>query len=78
MSETCEGLFNVAGHADVDCSGVVIPLKSEAGVMLSVPVAGDGVEGFEGSEEMFGMLASDILDAKIVHAEGEADRASVV
>ncbi len=44
----------------------------------SIPIARDGVEGFEGSEEMFGVLAADILDSKIIYAEGEADWASIV
>ena len=71
--EFCKGFLDVAGHRIVDSAGFVIPLESEATVQGAGPIGGDDVQLLQGVDQMLGMFAAGILDAKVIDNQGESD-----
>jgi hypothetical protein len=73
-----EGLFNMAGHGDVARFVWVIQFYGEPKEFVAVPIEGNFVQLFEDINEVLGIVAANILDAKIIDDEGKADVASCV
>ena len=49
----------------------IIPVNGESAEEGNVPVDGDGVEFFEGLDEVVGVLLANVLDPKVINYEGE-------
>lgn len=73
MLETVEGSCYIARHGDVNRTVGVVPGQCEPTVQRAVPVGGDGVEAFEGGDEVLGVGVMDVLDAEIIDDQGEHD-----
>jgi hypothetical protein len=71
-----EGLLDVAGHGDVARFECVIPLDGEPKEFVAIPIGCDFVQCFEDIDEVLGIVAANILDAKIIDDEGKGDVAS--
>ena len=56
----------------------VIPVKVDANVPASRPVARDLVVLLEDTFEMFGVLFANVLDTEVIDDEAELDRACLV
>ena len=57
-----EDCLDVTFHGDAAGTLVVVPLKVDAGVLLSLPVSGDSLVLFESGEEVFGVAFLHILN----------------
>ena len=63
--------MEICGCGDVTGVCGVVPFDIESTEEGTSPVNGDGVEFLDGLDDVVGVLFSDILDAKVVHNEGE-------
>ena len=61
--------LNVPLHGDVSGRLFVIPMKVDAGVLISFPVIGDDAVLSESDKEVFGVAFLHILNAKIIDYE---------
>jgi hypothetical protein len=69
--ETREGFGDIVEHRDVDPAAVIVPVHVHAKVALFVPVNGTFVVFVENFCKMFGMLLSNVVDAKVINTESE-------
>ena len=75
VGESVDGLGDVAGHGEVDGSGGVVPLESEAAVERAGPVGGNFILELEGVDQVLGVFGADVLHSEVVDNEGEGDGA---
>ena len=78
MVESDECLFYVEKHGEVDLAAIVIPVKVNAEVAISLPIMGDGVMLLEDGHEVLRMLFVNVFYSNIVNANHKADWASGV
>jgi hypothetical protein len=72
MCEALEDFGDVTGHANGDCLINTVSFNGEANVILGRHVNFENVTGvLKGGDEMFGVVRSVILAAKIVNYKGE-------
>ena len=71
MMELKQCCLEIFGHGDVTGLCSVVPVDGESTEKGMSPVDGDGVEFFEGLDEVVGVLFSDVLDAEFVYNEGK-------
>ena len=69
-----EKVMDVSLHGEVACTCGVIPGDVNTSKFAASPVGSDGVVFLEGSKEVLGMLAIDILDSKVVDNEDKHER----
>ncbi len=73
-----EEIRDVAVHGEATGAFVVVPEEVNAGKFGAQSVRGDRVVLLKGSEEMVGMAAVAVLDAKIINNQDESDWAPFV
>jgi hypothetical protein len=78
MCKTKEGSLNVAGHGYVDSVPVICPGEGEPTVFGARPIDFEDVVLVEDADQVINICFVDILDAKVIHYEGELDGASLV
>ncbi len=78
MAESDESILNVAWHGKMYLVLFVVPGKCEAKVLCAVPVGVNFVVFLKDDHKMFDIVFVDVLHAKIVDDEGEADRVPVM
>ena len=78
MSEAGECSFNIAGHGEVDFAFLVVPVKCNAKIQSSFPVFFDFVVLLKCLNEVVAVSFVNVVNAKIVHGQCEADGSSVV
>ena len=69
-----EKVINVSLHGEAACTRGVIPGDVNTSKFGASPVGSDGVVFLEGSQEVLGMSAIDVLDSKVVNNEDKHDR----
>lgn len=57
---------------------MITPGESEAAVEQAGPIKGQVVHGFDGVDEMVGMLLSDIFDTKVIRDQSKGNEPCVV
>jgi hypothetical protein len=78
MVKLVQCFFDISGHGHVAGAGSVVPVQGEATVKSTSPVCGGRVKVTDGTEEMLGMGATGILDAKIINNEAELEWHGIV
>ena len=76
--EALEGVFDVAGHGDVTGPVVIVPFEMHAKEGVAGVVGCHLVFGADAVFEVFGMLQTGVLDAKVVDDEAEHDWSGLV
>ena len=64
MAKSCEGLFDVAGHAEMGIGFLVVPVKGQAELAGDLPVGVASVFLFEDFKEMCNVDLVDVLTPK--------------
>jgi hypothetical protein len=76
--ESKQGTFDVAGHGHVARAGIIIPLEGQTAVPGTGPINTYFVRLSECGQEMVGVGAVGVANAKIVHHETEHDVSRVM
>ena len=61
-----ENFSDVPFHGEAAGALLVVPMKFGIGVILAIPVSGDGVVILQSREDIFGVLFLYILNSKII------------
>jgi hypothetical protein len=78
MLKFVQGRGNIVGHGEIDCAIFVIPVQCETAIEAAGPVRGDGVQIFEGCDQMPCVFIANVFDAELVNNKGEGDGARFV
>ena len=71
--EFVEGCCDISRNGECDPPTGIVPIQMYAAIDCSFPICGNGIVLSKTCNKMFGMLLSDIFDAKIIHHQGECD-----
>jgi hypothetical protein len=66
-----ESFCDVPRHRDIDDGVYKIPVEGHGKIKGSGPIGGDGLDLYEGSEEVNGVIAVCVFYAKVVDDKGE-------
>ena len=61
-----EDCLDITPHVEAAGTLFVVPVKVDAGVLISFPVSGEGLVLFESGKEVLGVAFFHILNAKII------------
>ena len=76
---TCEGIFDVARHAEVTGMIGIVPFEVDAAEAFAFPVNVNFlIMVAEALDQMVVMLFADVFDTKVIHDKAEADWAPLV
>lgn len=75
MTQSQQGFGDIAGHGEVDVTGVIIPVDLKTEVTGTGPVFGQSVSGGKSSKEVVRVSFGEEFDAEIVDSKGEGGSA---